>query len=994
MSKQAKTMLLVALLFVVVGSVSSVFFFKEKMEGTLKEPAADDNDYEINGLLLYDKDAADSIAPIRDHYKQTLAINTNLDYLETQSVTRDVLADKDFIHIDASVQEDSLDLAMIRAYAETGGVVLVAPGLKNKELHQLAGIAGYRETTLSQESEATLKLHEDHLESLAELGRQFIEHDLEWGKEQITFNEIEVNDAEVLVEIVDKPVVARKAIGEGQILVFSSLFLTYSDYITGYDFVERNEKNPYFSFFHSTFNQKSIDGLLEYLSLEKYGLAFHKTQGPYGRPGLAWQNHYEVLDSIKMKEAIVWAEVLKEENQVPTISLVRGPYNWGEWYGSISVHENSGTDAQPIFVGEEVDSFYSFGTKLKNQDGTYLNLGQLEKPARSYYEDFETDFRTSPQMTDWNHDGAYDLVVGTNEGELVLMLNEEGTFKPQQSIYQGTVDLGTQLAIGLEAEKEIGTGLFLVGNKKGEVYQLTAYSKEQGFTEASLVTDQDGTPLKVDSLAAPATGDMNNDGRVDVVVGSQDGSLAIYLATAQGYQYKTTLEHSLGTHSAPTIGDYNSDGHPDILVGNQNGEIHIFVNKGDTHFVYEGLVETQRQNIYGEHTIYTGKNVVPLIVDFNNDGVKDLVTGELSFSSTYDISSAQFPYRDELDELIDYLQDNHLPILPHLYTHSYKEDALEKQEFAKHREVFNELGIPWEYVGTNQHTWRVNVDHPSQTFTNQLAENIYYNFGFKTPNNPGDPSFVPTHLWPNLWMYANDEGKKMAMSTPAPMITVFPGIHKELAQYDMPLIFFEHIENKVNQGDLVPHLKEMINEINDIRDTFNYVFLTEEQMAQAFINNVETDYQISIQSDKLVINRDTSAVSEELTGVYKETNGVKVVFSKKHPKFYTDELIQYEKDNELFVGFLTDTVELTTSKEDPQLFTVQSSNSPIEVKEQTIHIDNYGMKQIVLASDKPLTITGEKLDIQKKDSGTETYLYEITHWGEPVDITIREEDTY
>lgn len=991
MSKKAKV-IGVGIIVLIIISTSYFIFIKEQREHNESiNTVSSNNNYKLSGALVYEEESVDSISPIKDHYTQTLAINADLEYIETNSLTEEAILDKDFIHIHSSIGENPLNLDIIEKYVESGGVLVLESGLNNESLNNLAGIKGHSETSLSRDADVSMEIHDDDIEGLSKLGHQFIKHNLDWSNEKISFSEIDINEADILLEISEKPIIVKKSIGKGQILVLSDLFLDYNSYMTGYDFIERDEDNQYYNFFNSTFNQKTIDGILEYISLEKYGVAFLKTQGPYGRPGLAWQNHYEVLDSIKNKEAIVWSELLKEENQVPTISLVRGPYNWGEWYGSISLHENTGTETTPVFAGEELDSFYSFGTKLRNLEGTNLTFGKLDT-YRSYYEKFETAHRTYPQIIDWDNDGEYDLVVGTDSGEIQLLINENGKFRFGKSVYEGKTDLGTQLAIGLEIDKGIKDGLFLVGNEEGKLYSLTGYKNTQNaFTEASILMDYDGSPIKSNSMAAPAVGDLNSNGQVDIVVGNQSGSLDIYLSTEKGYKHEETISESIGQNLAPSISDYNSDGQNDILAGNQDGEIHIFINNGEGGFTYQGIVETQRKNIYGENTIYTGKNVVPLFVDFNKDGVKDMLTGELSFALTHDITSEQFPYREELDEIIDYMQDNYIPILPHLYSHSYKDNALERKEYARHREVFSELGIPWDYVGTDQHTWRVNFDDPRQTFNNQIDENVYYNFGFRTPNNPGDPGFVLNHLWPNLWMYKNGEDGYMAMSTPSPMITSFPGVHRELALYDMPIIFFEHIENKVYDRELVPHLRDMINEVNYIRDNHNYVFLTEDQMAQSFINNIETDYQISIQSDKIVLNRDTSGISEELTGLYKGANGVKVIFSKNASKFYSEELIQYTTDNQLFIGFLTDTVELSKSENEAQLFNIISSNSQLIVKGDVIKINNYGMKQVVVVSDKPLSIKGEELEIKEKNTNTEQFTYEITHWGEPVDITISEE---
>src|SRR5690606_322135 len=114
---------------------------------------------------------------------------------------------------------------------------------------------------------------------------------------------------------------------------------------------------------------------------------------------------------------------------------------------------------------------------------------------------------------------------------------------------------------------------------------------------------RNGLPIQTDSMAAPAVGDLNDDGQADIVVGNRSGSLDIYLSTEDGYELSETIDESLGQNLAPGVGDYNSDGQNDILVGNHDGDIHILINNGESDFTYQGTVETEQKNIYGKNTI-------------------------------------------------------------------------------------------------------------------------------------------------------------------------------------------------------------------------------------------------------------------------------------------------------------------------------------------------------------------------------------------------------
>ena len=101
--------------------------------------------------------------------------------------------------------------------------------------------------------------------------------------------------------------------------------------------------------------------LLAYVSKETLGYSVKKILGPYGRPAMAFQNHFEAMPAIGQKDGIAWAEKLKEYNEIPSFTLVRNAFYWGQWRESVTVQLNTGTNAQPMFVGELPGSGYASG---------------------------------------------------------------------------------------------------------------------------------------------------------------------------------------------------------------------------------------------------------------------------------------------------------------------------------------------------------------------------------------------------------------------------------------------------------------------------------------------------------------------------------------------------------------------------------------------------------------------------------------------------------
>ena len=289
---------------------------------------------------------------------------------------------------------------------------------------------------------------------------------------------------------------------------------------------------------------------------------------------------------------------------------------------------------QDLFWGD----FFEPGLLLIENGGSCNAPDLYGEPEPFPLDDpMKTSGYNAPTLTDWDGDGDADLFVGVLGGafdanttlrdNFHYFEHTDNGFQHRTARFLGTLDVGSESTVAtgdLDGDGDLDA---LVANQidpdateTSRVYRL----ENVGSTSDPAYRMQGTLDLPAAYHYAPALADLNDDGTLDLLLGTWDGRIAHYRGTGDGTFTSVAdplVELPRGSNAMPALGDLDGDGDLDLVVGESSGTL--------TYYRNEGSPSSPRFVMATEDfaSVNVDNRSAPLLRDLNGDGTLDLLVG-------------------------------------------------------------------------------------------------------------------------------------------------------------------------------------------------------------------------------------------------------------------------------------------------------------------------------------------------------------------------------
>jgi len=238
-------------------------------------------------------------------------------------------------------------------------------------------------------------------------------------------------------------------------------------------------------------------------------------------------------------------------------------------YGSPTLADLDGDGDLEVVVGSSDWKVYAW-----HHDGTAVSSAG----APGWPRDTQGPVWSSPVVGDMDGDGDPEVIVGSKDGNVYAWHHDGTVVAPLGAPgWPRRPGAGVRSSPSL-ADLEGDGGLeVVVGSDDGKVYAWRADG-------TAVWAEPPATGDRISS--SPALGDLDGDGDLEVIVGSESGDVyawhhdgaAVTLLGSPGWPRST----GAAVYSCPALGDLDGDGDPEVLIGSSDSKVYAWHHDGTT----------------------------------------------------------------------------------------------------------------------------------------------------------------------------------------------------------------------------------------------------------------------------------------------------------------------------------------------------------------------------------------------------------------------------